>query len=90
MNFVKTDKHTLQSSQYPNIFVMGDATNIPASKAGAVIHFQMETAYKNILAQMAGNPLNHLFDGHALCYIETGFGKATLIDFDYEPGTAAW
>jgi len=84
LNFVKTDKYTLQSADYPNIFVMGDATNLPTSKAGAVIHFQIHTAYKNIMDQMAGKPLNHRFDGHALCYIETGFNKATLIDFDYE------
>jgi sulfide:quinone oxidoreductase len=84
LNFVKTDKYTLQSSDYPNIFVMGDATNIPASKAGAVIHFQIHTAFKNIVDQINGKPLNHRFDGHALCYIETGFKKATLIDFDYE------
>jgi len=83
LNFVRTDKATLQSTQYENIFVMGDAANIPTSKAGAVIHFEMEIAYKNILAHMAGKPLDHHFDGHALCYIETGFGKATLIDFDY-------
>ncbi len=84
LNFVKTDKYTLQSADYPNIFVMGDATNLPTSKAGAVIHFQIHTAYKNIMDQMAGKPLNHRFDGHALCYIETGFNKATLIDFDYD------
>lgn len=83
LNFVRTDKQTLQSNQYENIWVLGDATNIPASKAGAVVHFQLEGAYQNILAHMAGQPLTHLFDGHALCYIETGFDKATLIDFDY-------
>jgi len=84
LNFVKTDKYTLQSADYPNVFVMGDAANLPTSKAGAVIHFQIHTAFKNIMDHIAGKPLNHRYDGHALCYIETGFGKATLIDFDYE------
>jgi len=83
LNYVKVDKHTLQSTEYPNIWALGDAANIPASKAGAVIHFQMGTAVKNILAHMAGKPMPDAFDGHALCYIETGFDKATLIDFDY-------
>lgn len=83
LNYVKVDKYTLQSTTHENIWALGDAANIPASKAGAVIHFQMETAYKNILAHMQGQPLTHQFDGHALCYIETGFEKATLIDFDY-------
>lgn len=83
LNYVRTDPRTLQSSQYPNIWALGDAANIPASKAGAVIHFQMETAFQNILQHMAGQPLTHQFDGHSLCYIETGFNKATLIDFNY-------
>lgn len=84
LNFVPTDKHTLQSTQYPNIWVMGDANNIPASKAGAVIHFQMEVVVKNMLAHMQGKPLPDQFDGHASCYIESGFKKAVLIDFSYD------
>jgi len=83
LNYVRVDKHTLQSTQFENIWALGDAANIPASKAGAVIHFQMEAAFKNILQHMAGQPMTHQFDGHALCYIETGQDKATLIDFDY-------
>lgn len=83
LNYVRVDKETLQSTQFPNVWAVGDAANIPASKAGAVIHFQMEVAVKNILQHMAGQPLTHKFDGHALCYIETGANKATLIDFDY-------
>jgi sulfide:quinone oxidoreductase len=83
LNYVRVDKETLQSTDYENIWALGDAANIPASKAGAVIHFQMEKAFKNILQHMAGQPMTHHFDGHALCYIETGFEKATLIDFDY-------
>jgi sulfide:quinone oxidoreductase len=84
LNFVPTDKFTLQAKNYPNIFVMGDAANIPASKAGAVIHFQIETAYKNIMAAVKGKELPSKFDGHSLCYIETGFDKAILIDFSYD------
>jgi sulfide:quinone oxidoreductase len=91
LNFIPTDKYTLQSKNWPNIFVMGDANNIPASKAGAVIHFQMESVVHNILDQIAGKPLTHKFDGHSSCYIETGFKKAILIDFSYDqeplPGT---
>ncbi len=91
LNFVPTNKETLQSKKYEKIFVLGDAANIPASKAGAVIHFQMETAYKNILAHMQGKPMPSEFDGHSLCYIESGFNKAILIDFSYDqeplPGT---
>lgn len=83
LNFVPTDKFTLQSKNWENIWVMGDANNIPTSKAGAVAHFQLETVVENILAHMAGKEMPAKFDGHASCYIETGFNKAILIDFDY-------
>lgn len=84
LNYVEVDKYTLQSQKWENIWVMGDANNIPTSKAGAVIHFQMESVVKNILDHIAGKPLTHKFDGHASCYIESGFKKGVLIDFDYE------
>jgi sulfide:quinone oxidoreductase len=84
LNFVPTDKFTLQAKDHPNIFVMGDAANIPASKAGAVIHFETGSAFKNIMAAVQGKELPARFDGHSLCYIETGFNKAILIDFSYD------
>ncbi len=91
MNYVKTDKYTLQSEDFENIFVIGDAANIPTSKAGSVAHFAAEILTENILAAMEGRPLPAKFDGHANCYIETGYGKGALIDFNYEteplPGT---
>lgn len=84
LSFIQVDKFTLQSAKWPNVWAVGDANNIPASKAGAVTHFQMEPVVENILAQIAGKPLPAKFDGHANCYIETGHNKATLIDFNYE------
>jgi len=83
LNFVPTDKHTLRSVAFENIFVLGDASNIPASKAGSVAHFSSEALIGNILEVINGKPMTHSFDGHANCYIETGFGKASLIDFNY-------
>lgn len=82
--FVPTDKHTLQSRDYPDIFVLGDATNLPTSKAGSVAHFQSELLTDNLLRYIAGEPLKADFDGHANCFIETGKGKALLIDFNYD------
>ena len=91
MNFVPVNKETLQSEQYENIFVLGDASNIPTSKAGSVAHFAAETLYENLMNAIEGRPLLAKFDGHANCYIETGGGKGALIDFNYEteplPGT---
>jgi sulfide:quinone oxidoreductase len=84
LGFVPTDKHTLQSKQYENMFVIGDATNLPTSKAGSVAHFEAEILLENILSYINGLPLDAKFDGHANCFIETGHGKATLIDFNYD------
>lgn len=82
--FVPTHKHTLQSTNHPNIFAIGDGTNLPTSKAGAVAHFQAEVLVPNILRYIEEKPLLETFDGHANCFIETGFDKAMLIDFNYD------
>jgi len=91
MGFIPTDKETLRSEKYDNIFVLGDAANLPTSKAGSVAHFASEILTENIISAMEGRPLHAKFDGHANCYIETGFGKGSLIDFNYTteplPGT---
>ncbi len=79
-----TDKHTLQSPRFPNVFALGDATDLPTSKAGAVAHFQSEVLFENVLRFVDGKPPEPAFDGHANCFIETGDGKAMLIDFNYE------
>jgi sulfide:quinone oxidoreductase len=84
LNFVPTNKETLQSNAKPNIFVIGDATNVPASKAGSVTHFEGEVLVENIIRFLDGKDLTSHFDGHANCFIETGFGKALLIDFNYD------
>jgi sulfide:quinone oxidoreductase len=84
MNFVKTDKYTLQQVDFKNIFVIGDAANIPTSKAGSVAHFAAEIVEENLMCAIEGRELTGKFDGHANCYIETGYGKGTLIDFNYD------
>ena len=84
LNFVPTDDHTLQAKAAPNIFVIGDAANVPASKAGSVTHFEGEVLVENVRRHLAGEPLESTFDGHANCFIETGFHKALLIDFNYD------
>ncbi|MCC6241456.1 MAG: NAD(P)/FAD-dependent oxidoreductase [Gemmatimonadaceae bacterium] len=83
LNYVPTHRATLQSVQAPNVFVIGDATNVPASKAGSVAHFEAEVLTANVLHFVHGRPLQEEFDGHANCFVETGDGKAILIDFNY-------
>jgi sulfide:quinone oxidoreductase len=89
LGFVPADERTLQAKVSPDIFVIGDAADIPASKAGSVAHFEGDVLVRNIGRQLAGAPLDASFDGHTNCFIESGFGKALLIDynFDLEPVT---
>jgi sulfide:quinone oxidoreductase len=84
LGFVPTDKATLQTTIKPNVFALGDATDLPTSKAGSVTHFEAEVLSENIARYFADRELEHGFDGHANCFIETGFHKALLIDFNYE------
>jgi sulfide:quinone oxidoreductase len=83
LNYVPVDKETFLSKSYENIFALGDASDIPASKAGSVAHFAVEMFAKNFVNYVAGKPMTHRFDGHANCFIESGNGKGLLIDFNY-------
>ena len=84
LGFVVTDPNTLQAKVAPNVFAIGDATNIPASKAGSVAHFEAEVLTENVRRYLAGRALAPEFDGHANCFIETGRDRALLIDFNYD------
>ncbi|MBX3286103.1 MAG: NAD(P)/FAD-dependent oxidoreductase [Actinobacteria bacterium] len=84
LGFVPTDPATLQSTVKPNVFAIGDATTLPASKAGSVTHFEGDVLVENVRRFLAGQDLDATYDGHANCFIETGFGKAMLIDFNYD------
>jgi sulfide:quinone oxidoreductase len=84
LNYVPVDKHTLQSTAHDNIFAVGDASDIPASKAGSVAHFSIELFTENFLDHIAGRPMTRAFDGHANCFVESGGGKGLLIDFNYD------
>ena len=84
LNFVPTNKNTLQTEKWENIFIIGDAGNVPASKAGSVAHFMLEIVTENMLDHMQGREMKASFDGHANCFIESGFNKGLLIDFNYD------
>lgn len=83
LNFVPVDKETFLSKKYPNIFALGDASDIPASKAGSVAHFAVDMFADNFVEHVNGRKMKELFDGHANCFIESGNGKGLLIDFNY-------
>ncbi len=84
LNYVPTDKYTLKAKNFDNVFVLGDAADLPTSKAGSVAHFEVDVFIPNFLRYIDGLELLPTFDGHANCYIESGFGKGILIDFNYD------
>jgi sulfide:quinone oxidoreductase len=84
LNLVPVDKHTMLSTKYANIFAVGDASDIPTSKAGSVAHFAVDVFVGNFRQHVDGRPMTGSFDGHANCFIESGDGKGLLIDFNYD------
>jgi sulfide:quinone oxidoreductase len=84
LGFVTVDRNTLQSTADERVFAIGDAAAVPASKAGSAAHFEGEVLVENIRRLLAGEPLTARFDGHTNCFVETGAGKALLIDFNYD------
>jgi sulfide:quinone oxidoreductase len=92
LNYVPVDKHTLLSRSHQNIFAVGDANDIPTSKAGSVAHFSVDVFTGNFCQHVAGQPMTGSFDGHANCFVEAGDGKGLLIDFNYdtEPLTGSY
>jgi sulfide:quinone oxidoreductase len=84
LNYVPVDKHTFLSKAHANIFALGDANDIPTSKAGSVAHFSVEIFTDNFVDYVEGRPMTKAFDGHANCFIESGNGKGLLIDFNYD------
>jgi len=84
LNYVPVNKENFLSTKYDNIFALGDAGNLPTSKAGSVAHFTVDIFTENFLRYIDGLEMTEKFDGHANCFIESGFGKGVLIDFNYD------
>ncbi|MGA7577587.1 MAG: NAD(P)/FAD-dependent oxidoreductase [Desulfobaccales bacterium] len=84
MGFIDTDNGTLKAKKYENMYVVGDATNVPTSKAGAVAHYESDIIVMNLIRELDGQEPLPEFDGHSTCFIVTGYEKASLIDFNYK------
>jgi sulfide:quinone oxidoreductase len=52
--FIPTHKHTLRALNHQNIYVIGDATNIPTSKAGSVAHYEADVVFHNLISEIKG------------------------------------
>jgi len=83
VGFVPTDNHTLKAEKFDRVFVIGDTTNVPTSKAGSVAHYQAYTLIENLIREIDGHEAKSTFDGHATCFLASGFEKAILLDFNY-------
>ncbi len=84
LGFIPVDRYTLRHESAANVFALGDATDLPVAKAGSVTYFESEMVARNVGRLLAGEKLERGYDGHANCFIETGFHKALLMDFNYE------
>jgi sulfide:quinone oxidoreductase len=84
LNHVKVDKHTFLADGHDDVFAIGDAANLPTSKAGSVAHFAVDVFVDNFLRHIHGLPMERRFDGHANCFVESGDGKGMLLDFNYD------
>ncbi|WP_395659609.1 NAD(P)/FAD-dependent oxidoreductase [Nocardioides sp.] len=84
LNYVPVDPQTFLARGHDDIWAIGDASDIPASKAGSVAHFSVDVFVPNFVDHVEGRPMSHSFDGHANCFVESGDGKALLIDFNYD------
>jgi sulfide:quinone oxidoreductase len=82
--YALTDPKTLKHRKADFIYLLGDNTNVSTSKAGSVAHFEAETVVENIMLEIEGQKPKPSYDGHSNCYIESGYHKALLIDFNYD------
>lgn len=85
--WLPTDRHTLEVGGRPNVFALGDATDLPLSKAGSTAHFEAPVVAERIAARVQGRTPSgkHVdYEGKVMCFFEIGDGKGTLLQFDYE------
>lgn len=84
--WIKTDRTTLQVKDHPDIWALGDTTDLPISKAGSTAHFEAPVIVEQIVADVRGtvaDPKHAEYEGHVMCFLEAGYDKASMLDFDY-------
>ena len=85
--WLPTDRHTLQVGGRPNVYALGDATDLPLSKAGSTAHFEAPVVTERLVAAVEGREAagKHAdYEGKVMCFFEIGDGKGTLLQFDYD------
>ena len=84
IGYVPTHHNTLKALKHDGIYVIGDATNVPTSKAGSVAHYEADVVVFNIMAEIYGAKPEEIYDGHSTCFIVYSKGTSSLIDFNYK------
>jgi sulfide:quinone oxidoreductase len=85
--WIPTDRHTLEVKGHQGVYALGDATDLPVSKSGSAAHFEAKIVAARILAAIRGEepkPDEATYDGEVMCFLETGYNKATQLVFNYE------
>ncbi len=82
--WVDVDKHSLRHVRFPNVFALGDASNLPTGKTGAAVRKQAPVLVKHLLAHLDGTTSDARYNGYSSCPLITGYGKLILAEFDYD------
>lgn len=82
--FVEVDKHTLRHPRYPDVYAIGDVSNLPTSKTGAAVRKQAPVLVANLLAARSGRPPVARYDGYTSCPLVTARNRMLLAEFDYD------
>jgi sulfide:quinone oxidoreductase len=82
--FIETDRYSLKMKGQDDVYVIGDATNLPISKAGSTAHYESETLVKNLVNRLKGLPETAVYSGKVACFLESSLEEASMITFDYQ------
>lgn len=83
--WLDVDIHSLQHTNYPEIFGLGDIAALPTAKTGAAIRKQVPVVADNIVKLMNNQPADNAgYKGYSSCPLVTEYGKMVLAEFDYD------
>ncbi|HJV31602.1 MAG TPA: FAD/NAD(P)-binding oxidoreductase [Bacillales bacterium] len=82
--FIETNRYSLKMVGQDDVYVIGDATDLPISKAGSTAHYQSEVLVKNLINRLKGIPDTAVYNGKVACFLESSLEEASMITFDYQ------
>jgi sulfide:quinone oxidoreductase len=82
--WVEVDKPTLRHLRYPNVFAVGDVAGVPRGKTAASVKWQVPVVVDGLVSELNGRPSTAIYNGYTSCPMVTQYGRAMLIEFDYD------